>query len=299
MNRVAAQVEQAVQRRRALKEPGNTTGHVLARGASWSVADVLCTRGPEDRPFEERHAGISISMVVAGTFDYRCANRRELLTPGSLLLGNDEQPFVCSHEHASGDRCVAFKYTPEYFERIAADAGARDVAFPVTRIPPLPELAQLCAGVTSGLLAATDVAWGELALIVAARAVTLASLLPVKPVVSRADAGGRITEVVRSIERNPDARITIDELAAQAGLSPFHFLRTFRSRTGVTPHQFILRTRLRNAALRLATESAKVVDIAFAAGFGDLSNFNHAFRAEFGVAPRQFRRSPVRDVISG
>ncbi len=289
MNAVVTQVEAAVQRRRALGERGSTTGRTLARGAAWSVSDVLCTRGPEDRPFEERHSGISVSVVLGGTFEYRSAHQHELLTPGSLLLGNDEQHFVCSHEHASGDRCVAFKYAPEYFERIAADTGARAVAFPVTRIPPLPELARVCAGVASGVLSGPGVAWDELALVVAVRAVQLANHLSEQDRQYRLDADAGVTEAVRAIERNPAARLTLDDLAAQAGLSPFHFLRTFRRKTGVTPHQFILRTRLRHAAVRLTTESAKVVDVAFAAGFGDLSNFNHAFRTEFGVSPRQFR----------
>jgi len=78
-------------------------------------------------------------------------------------------------------------------------------------------------------------------------------------------------------------------LAREAALSPFHFLRTFERLTGVTPHQYILRARLREAALRLAAEPAKILDIALDCGFADLSNFNRAFRAEFGVNPRAYR----------
>jgi AraC family transcriptional regulator len=102
-------------------------------------------------------------------------------------------------------------------------------------------------------------------------------------------AEARVTQSVRLIERDPAVRFTLHRLAAEAGLSPFHYLRTFERVTGVTPHQFILRTRLREAATRLATDPAKIVEIAFGAGFGDLSNFNHAFRAEFGMSPRRFR----------
>jgi len=58
----------------------------------------------------------------------------------------------------------------------------------------------------------------------------------------------------------------------------------------VTPHQYVLRVRLRRAATTLATEPGKVVDVALESGFGDLSNFNRAFRAEFGVAPEGYRR---------
>jgi AraC-like DNA-binding protein len=91
------------------------------------------------------------------------------------------------------------------------------------------------------------------------------------------------------IERHPDAGLTLGSLAREAGLSPYHFLRTFERLTGVTPHKYVLRARLREAAMRLAAEPARVLDIAFDCGFGDVSNFNHAFRAEFGVSPRVYR----------
>ena len=92
------------------------------------------------------------------------------------------------------------------------------------------------------------------------------------------------------MERDQTMELNLATLARQARLSPYHFLRTFRTVTGVTPYQFILRKRLRAAALRLMSEPAKVLDIAFDCGFGDVSNFNHAFRAEFGVSPRDYRK---------
>jgi AraC family transcriptional regulator len=99
----------------------------------------------------------------------------------------------------------------------------------------------------------------------------------------------RVTRTVRMIERHPDTRLTLGSLAREAGLSRYHFLRTFERLTGVTPHKYVLRARLREAAMRLAAEPARVLDIAFDSGFGDVSNFNHAFRAEFGVSPRVYR----------
>jgi AraC-like DNA-binding protein len=83
----------------------------------------------------------------------------------------------------------------------------------------------------------------------------------------------------------------IARLAAEAGLSPYHFLRMFERITGTTPHQYILRMRLREAALRLTDSPEKVLDIALDCGFGDVSNFNRAFRTEFGVNPRGYRRT--------
>src|SRR5262245_51215561 len=69
---------------------------------------------------------------------------------------------------------------------------------------------------------------------------------------------------VRMVERQLDGELTLVDLARTAKLSPFHFLRTFEDLTGVTPHQFVMRTRLRRAAMRLVMEPARILDIAFA-----------------------------------
>ncbi len=72
-------------------------------------------------------------------------------------------------------------------------------------------------------------------------------------------------------------------------MSPYHFLRTFRAVVGMSPHQFILHTRLRRAAVRLCQTSDDISSIAFAAGFGDLSTFNRRFRRIIGVSPSAYR----------
>jgi AraC-like DNA-binding protein len=79
-------------------------------------------------------------------------------------------------------------------------------------------------------------------------------------------------------------------LAQEAKLSRYHFLRVFQHLTGLTPHPYLLRTRLRSAATRLMLRRTAILEIALDCGFGDVSNFNHAFRAEFGVKPSAFRK---------
>ena len=104
------------------------------------------------------------------------------------------------------------------------------------------------------------------------------------------NAEARVTRTIRTIDRHSDAPLTLDALAREAGLSPYHFLRTFERLTGVTPHQYVRRVRLREAARRLIVETGTVLDIALDCGFGDVSNFNRAFRTEFGLAPLAFQR---------
>ena len=293
MAKIAAELQSALAHRKEHGTPGRATARMIARGDGWTVADVVCTSGPRDRPFEERHAHYAIAIVVAGSFQYRSPLGSGLMTPGSLMLGNAGQCFECGHEHGEGDRCVAFWYAPEYFERLAADGGARraGVHFEMPRLPALRLLSPLVARAGAGAAGSPGVPWEELGVRVAACALRLAAGANADPGRLPPNAAARVTRTIRTIERHADAGLTLGRLAREAGLSPYHFLRTFERLTGVTPHQYILRARLREAAMRLVDDPGKVLDIAFDCGFGDVSNFNRAFRAEFGVNPSRYRAS--------
>src|SRR5262249_38383608 len=93
---------------------GRLDARLLAKGEGWTVEDVVCSYGPQDRPYEEQHDHIAIAIVTSGTFQYRGSgsNGREMMTPGSLLLGSAGQSFECGHEHGVGDRCLSFRFTP-------------------------------------------------------------------------------------------------------------------------------------------------------------------------------------------
>src|SRR5437763_5406354 len=120
--------------------------HLLARGPGWQISDVICTAGPHDHPFEERHGAMCIAAVTHGTFQYRSTHGSTVLAPGAVLLGNEGTCFECGHEHGTGDRCLAFHFTPDEFERIvAAVPGVRRAAFAVPRLPPSPQLVALVA----------------------------------------------------------------------------------------------------------------------------------------------------------
>jgi AraC family transcriptional regulator len=291
---IAVDLEHALARRRDDGTAGRTAPRVIARGDGWTVADVLCTCGPSDHPFEERHPCYTVAIVLAGSFQYRSTGGRELMTPGSLMLGNHGQCFECGHEHGEGDRCLSFWYRPDYFERLAADAGARgsDARFRVPRLPPSRPLSPLVARAGAAATGGSGMPWEEFAVILAGRAVNLAAGLSSRQSGWPPNSEARVTRAVRAIDRDPAAALGLGQLAREAGLSPYHFLRTFSSLTGITPYQYVLRARLREAASRLAAAGTeKVLDVALDSGFGDVSNFNRAFRGEFGVSPRAFRRA--------
>jgi len=287
LGKIAGDLDRAIAQRRVTGAPGQAAARTLATGEGWSVADVLCTSGPCDRAFEEEHTGVSIAVVLAGSFEYRSSHGRHLMTPGSFMLGNPGECFECGHEHAVGDRCISFHYEPGVFERLLGSES--NGAFQTSRIAPVRASADLVAQTLLALGPSPSMSWEELAIDVADTATRLSrGKLRAVTTVGR-DVRAHVTDCVRAIERDPARSTSLDGLASAAGLSSFQFLRAFRALTGVTPHQFVLRTRLRAAAARIAGDDARIIDIALESGFGDLSNFNHAFRAEFGVTPTAFR----------
>src|SRR5688572_16119853 len=192
------------------------------------------------------------------------------MTPGSLMLGSPGECFECGHEHGEGDRCISFWYAADYFERLVSDAGRTNrPQLGTSRIPPLRVLAPVVAQAAANVTGRGDVSWNELGVELAARAVSTAvgaSATYRAP----ANAEARVTRIIRRIDRRPDAPLTLDDMSRDAGVSPYHFLRTFERVTGVTPHQYVLRARLREAALALTSREDTILDVALQCGFGDV-----------------------------
>jgi AraC family transcriptional regulator len=293
--KIAAGTAAAVRDRELRGAAGRAAAESLARGSGWSVSDVVCTCGPGDRAFEEVHRQQSIGVVLSGTFQHRSRDGRHVMSAGAFLLGNPGDGYECDHEYASGDRCVAFHYSTEYIERIAAELAGRNVQprFGASRLPPARALSRAVARTAIALSQPDRAAWNELAVRVAVTALSFDTGRTVRHAAPPSAVVRRITEQVRAIELDPSSDASLDSLAAAARLSPFAYLRTFEQLTGATPHQLLLRARLRRAAVRLETDSTKVIDVALSSGFGDVSNFNKSFRAEFGVTPTQYRRAMV------
>ncbi|MGO9452702.1 MAG: helix-turn-helix domain-containing protein [Candidatus Binataceae bacterium] len=283
----------ALQRKARNGEPGTADAKALAIGDGWRVVDIVCTSGAQDRPFEERYWSHAISIVLAGTFVYRSDYGSCLMSPGALLLGNAGHGYECSHQHGEGDRCLSFQFDPEMFEQVAGDAGASGPAFGHNRLPPLRVLAPITARATQAMGGRDS--FEEIALEMAAAVMQVASDTCRNGPSAAACDRARVARVLRQMESSFAEPRTLASLARIAGLSRYHFLRTFKCVTGITPHQWLLRARLRDAARRLAKRADSVTEIALDTGFEDLSNFIRSFRAEFGVSPRRYRAArPAR-----
>jgi AraC family transcriptional regulator len=270
------------------------TSRLLASGAGWQVRDVVCTAGPQDRPFEEEHHVMCLALVTDGSFQYRTSQGSSLMTPGSVLLGNAGAAYECGHEHHAGDRCLAFQFAPQFFESIVvAVPDATQFRFREPRLPLLPQLLPLVAAAQSMRDEPCD--WDEVEeLAMRFAGAVCAAVSMAKSDTSHARAASlrderRVTTVLRRIEAMPSDRHSLRELAQEAAMSPYHLLRVFEQVVGVTPHQYLLRTRLRQAAVRLRRSRDSVAAVAGQSGFNDLSTFNRQFRRLIGASPTAYR----------
>jgi len=273
------------------------SARLLAAGSGWRVSDVICTSGPRDPCYVEEHTAYSIALVTDGTFQYRSTQGSALMTPGSVLLGNVGACFECAHQHSRGDRCLAFHFSPEVLESVVSVfPGARQLTLAAPRLPPLPSvLAVLAAAQAARDDCSGPEEFGELVLRVAG-AVCVA-LRDDNPASQRAPTPRderRIAMALRRIETQRGARLSVDELAAEAAVSSFHFLRIFEQVVGVTPGQYMLRTRLHRAAVRLRSSNDAIAAVALDSGFADLSTFNRQFRRATGLTPRAYRTQRAR-----
>ena len=153
----------------------------------------------------------------------------------------------------------------------------------------LGELAQAAAAGQS------DLGLDELGTLLAARFVALVSGQSHGEPGAAARDRRRAVEAALWLDAHSREPIDLADAAREAGLSPFHFLRLFARVLGVTPHQYLVRSRLRRAARLLADDSRPITDVAFDVGFGDLSNFVRTFHRAAGVSPRAFRKAAKGD----
>lgn len=94
------------------------------------------------------------------------------------------------------------------------------------------------------------------------------------------------------VDTHLDSELTVERMAAEAGISPFHFSRLFRATFGMPPYRYVLQMRVARAAYLLRAERERTVaDIALDVGFASQAHLTHAFKAQMGQTPARWRVS--------
>jgi len=118
------------------------------------------------------------------------------------------------------------------------------------------------------------------------------------PTDSSLSASSNVLRVKDFIHEYSHLDIKLDELSNMSGLSKFNLLRQFKREVGITPHQYQIQMRLRNAR-QLLKQNKLPVDVAMACGFYDQSHFNTHFKRTYGTTPKQYFNSCNNASLSG
>ena len=257
---------------------------------------------------------LSLKSVVHGSAQWESHGRRFVVTGNCYLILNDRQHYTITIDspQKATTFCLFFQrgfvedvhrtmVTPEEALLDSPQNGEGRVLEFFNRLEPrdsavLGMLRQFHAAMRSGQL--TLVVWDQRFLGIAAqlareRSDTARAIAKLPA----ARASTRV-EVYRRLLRGRDfllaslaEPIRLNDLAAAACLSPFHFHRSFTQVFGQTPHQYLTRQRLQRAADLLRQTDLSVTQIGLDSGFESLASFSDLFRRRHGVAPRQYRRA--------
>jgi AraC-like DNA-binding protein len=261
-------------------------GQALASASAlYGAGEVSCRAQPGELTAERRYAGPCVGAVIEGLFDYRSERGEGLAAPGAIVFGNTGEAFGCRHLALAGNRRAVIALDAEALAEAANDCGLPGPLFESTVAAPSRRTAALYAVVRRAVVGGLSED-GLFELMGAALQVGHDGKAP-----AALAEPARIMAVARHLDAAYEEPLTLGEMAAMAGLSRFHFVRSFRAVMGESPHQYLIAARLRAAANRLLDTREPVTQIALDVGFNDLSHFNATFRRAFGASPGAWRKA--------
>lgn len=102
-----------------------------------------------------------------------------------------------------------------------------------------------------------------------------------------------VDRAIGYIQSHLTDKLSVEEIAANAGYSTSYFSHLFAEETGLSPYQFVVKSRIEHAQQLLKTTRQTVQEIAFQCGFNSAANFCYTFRRLVGTSPHEYRRRPL------
>lgn len=237
------------------------------------------------------HDTYSIGLVREGQTEFFCHNRTEIIGSGEIALINPGEVHACNPKYNSALTYYMLYIEPNLIQDISVALSVRNNSATEFATPIVSDN-WLYRGLTAlsltiikaqSALEVETILYQTLAEVIR-RYGNIASPKPA----SRPGAG-QTMEVGRAyLMENLAQNVSLQEVAAHTGLSPFHFLREFRKRYGLPPHAYQLQQRV-NVAKRLLAKNKSIAHVATEVGFADQSHFTRKFKSFVGATPRQYQ----------
>jgi AraC-like DNA-binding protein len=237
---------------------------------------VVCDGADGPRPVEEGSPGARVILVLSGHFAYTDRCIRAVASPAVALFLKDGETYRIHHVDGQGDLCLAFEgELPRAL--VAAGATAR--------------LVSTGSYLRLRGLAAT-LARGEPLTRLSIEEALSTELAPSEPALPPVRSRERdVAEAIaHELGRNFGARLSLSELARNAGVSVFHACRLFKQATGKSIHRYQCEIRLRHALAWLVETDLPIARIALDSGFANQAHLTNLFRRRFGSTPGQLRK---------
>jgi len=236
------------------------------------------------------HPGYMFILSFDDLSSVQLGGKTITVQPGRLFALSPDIP----HHELSSDtspRYIAILISSDFFDaQLGCYPSGQDASFDGVffNAPAelLPLLKRFMVEAESGLPGASDVLHGlglEICHLI------IRAALGVTPDDEHIASRLELNRVVEFLNAYPHRKITVEKMAAQAGMSPSHFARTFKKEVGVPPMVYLLRLRLRRAKKLLAAGDQSITEIALACGFSSGSHFSSCFRRQYKMSPAQFR----------
>lgn len=228
------------------------------------------------------HEAFGLGAIESGVERFRYRGADHLAPPGSLVLMNPDELHTGRAETEGGWRYRMAYIDPEVAARVTGEAGWWFGA----AVGHDPAGALRVTALLDALWHAREPLAFDSALHTLLGEFRRHARAP-RP--APAEGAPRFAPVVDYLRAHLSRRLTLDELAAVAGLSPFHFLRRFQAHYHATPQQMLMALRLFEAKRLLAAGQAPA-QVALAAGLADQAHLTRAFSRRYGVTPARYQK---------
>ncbi len=247
-----------------------------------AISGVVAVTARSARGFARHtHDQFGIGVVEAGAQTSASGRGQVLVEAGDLITVNPGEVHDGLPVDDRGRLWRMLYFDPQVMTKLTGRRG--EFAFPALRSPGLAQ------GFRRLYHAVRDPGQG---LVTEAELLLLSAALDDRP--QRSLPPGGVKRALQALCDDPARPVSLADLAALAGLTRFHFLRSFAKATGLTPHAFQIQARLQ-LARRLIMKGQPLSAAAVEAGFSDQSHLTRLFARSYGMTPGGYARNFVQD----
>jgi AraC family transcriptional regulator len=273
--------------------------HTLYESDFYRIMDFRCRCVDCRTSKPEYNTAFCISFVRKGNFLFNVFRRSLDSYSGCVLVTKPNYERTVTHTHEVPDECTIFEFKNDFFAALLEHYGGipffQDNDWHSTLIKTSAEIEFLHFHIIKLVLTRSGSKLQIDNEVIEVIEKVLSSITDYKPdckINTRLKKNHLITlERAKEYMANHFTEdISLLQIATHCYVSPFHFSRLFKTFTSVSPHQYLLTLRLKNAELLLRNTSQPMADIAFSSGFNSVEHFTAAFKQKYNCPPATYRQ---------